>query len=130
MKLKETLFGIFSLGLIAFGIWIVILFNVDPSKADSLSFITFIASLFLWLSSAFTLTEYIIRLRSLKGEMKYAPLHIASRHGIMIALTITLLLSLQYLNVLNFIDAILIIIIIFLSELYFKARPNAKSTQQ
>lgn len=126
-NLRGTLFGIFSLWLCSLGVWIVILFNVDPTKSDILSYITFVASLFLWLSSLHTLIEYFIRIRANKGEMIYAPLPIATRHGVMVALAVSLLIALQFVHILNFLDAILIIIIIAISELYFKGRPqNAK----
>lgn len=126
MKLRAALFSIFSLWLCTLGVWVVILFNVDPNKADTLTMITFVASLFLWVSSILTLIEYFIHIRLNKSEMIYAPLPIASRHGIMVGLTIALLLSLQLLQILNLADAILIIAIIALSELYFKGIHHAK----
>ena len=126
MKLRATLFSIFSLWLCTLGIWIVILFNTDPNKADRLTFIAFVSSLFLWLSSLSTLIEYLIRVRLNKREMIYTPLLISSRHGILIGLTVVLLLSLQLLHILNIIDAILLGVIIALSELYLKGIHHAK----
>ncbi len=128
MKLRGTLFSIFSLWLCTLGIWIVILFNIDPDQADKLTFIAFVASLFLWLSSLHTLIEYFIRIRTNKNAMIFTPLTIASRHGVMTGLTVSLLLALKLLHILNLADAILIIIIIAVSELYFKGKHYDKPT--
>jgi hypothetical protein len=126
MNLRATLFGIFSLWLVALGIWIIILFNTDPDTADKLTYIAFVASLFLWISSLHTLIEYYLRIRANHREQIYTPLPIASRHGIMLGLIPSLLLGLKFLHILNLPDAILIIITICVCELYFKGKQNVK----
>ncbi|MDO8513363.1 MAG: hypothetical protein Q7S37_02575 [bacterium] len=124
MKNKTTLFTIFSISLFAFGIWIVILFNVDPTSADKLSYICFVSSLFLWLSGTLVFIEYFAKKKLSNGQLVHLPIIV--RHSIMITLALTLLLSLKLLRILNSIDAILIIATVSISELYFKARPNGK----
>jgi hypothetical protein len=124
MNLKATLFSIFSFSLFIFGFWIVMLFNIDPLQ-DNFNQIAFLASLFIWLAGAITLTEYFIRAKIANVGYLPAYLPVSTRHGIIISTTIVTLLSLQLLRVLNIFDAILIIGILTSSELYFKARSHA-----
>ena len=123
MNHKATLFGIFSATISSAGIWLVLLFNVDPIKGDVLTHLAFLASLFLWLSGLITLIEYKIR-TTISKEVIFAPLAIAARHGMQVGFIVITLLGLQLLRVLNLFDAILITAIILTSELYFKARIN------
>lgn len=126
MKHKTTLFGIFSLTLFSLGVWIVIFFNINPTKADKIIYIAFLASLFLWVSGIITFIEYLTRIKIAKTELTHLSLNTATRHAVMIAFTLTLLLGLQFLHILNIIDAIIIIVIISTTELYFKGRIHAK----
>ncbi len=125
MNLRKGLFSIFSITLFALGAWVVILFNLNPWQSDSLIFIGFMASLFLWLAGLITLIEFGIRILFGQGEVIYANLPVSSRHGILIALSVILILSLQLLRVLNILEIILIIVVIGISELYFKTRSYA-----
>lgn len=124
MNLKATLFGIFSLTISLLGIWIVILFNVDPAQTDSLTYIAFLASLFLWLAGLITLVEYYLRVLIGKREVIFAHLPQSARHGLLVSLLVTVLLTLQLIRVLNIIEAVMIIILFAISELYFRARFN------
>lgn len=126
MKLQKSLFGIFCITLLSLGILITIFFNVDPTRSDNLTYIAFVASLFLAFWGILTFIEYVIRVRLSKGALVYSHLPVSSRHGLMISLAISLLVSMQFLHIMNIFDSILIILIISLSELYFKARPHAK----
>lgn len=124
MNLKANLFSIFSLSLFSLGAWLVLLFNIDPTKNDLLTQLAFLSSLFLWLSGTITLIEYRIKVKLTNKELVYAPLPIAIRHGLLISLALVIILALQLLRVLNIFDTIIIIAIILTSELYFKARTH------
>lgn len=124
MNLKSTLFGIFTVTLFSLGVWIVILFNVDPNTTDLFTIIAFLASLFLWLMGIATFINFYGNIVYHKREIVYAHLPAAIRHGILISLAIVILLSLQLMRVLNILEAILIVILIVATELYFRARIN------
>jgi hypothetical protein len=122
MKTKTTLFSIFSTSIFAFGIWIVIFFNTDPTKEDVMAKIAFLCSLFLWLAGFLTIVGFFIRRKLSQNEIIHANLPIVIRQGILVSFTITLLLTLQLIRVLNLFDAFLIIAAISSTELFFKTR--------
>lgn len=129
MNLKKTLFSIFSLALVSLGIFIIILFNIDPYKSDRFVHIAFLSSLFLSLAGIWVFTEYLIKIRLNNKELVYSILPSTIRHALLGSAGITLIVGLKMINVLNFLDTLIILIIIAVSELYFKERPHAKQNQ-
>lgn len=121
MNLKATLFSIFSVSIFSLGIWVIILFNIDPTKSDTLTYLAFLASLYLWVSGFYSLIEYNSKYFS-NREIKYTYLPHAIRHGLLISTVLCILLALQLFRVFNIFDTILIIILAIACELYFRAR--------
>lgn len=126
MKLKQTLFSIFALTLLAFGGWITILFNVDPTKADQFVLVALYASIFLFIMGISTFIGFGIRVWLSNREVIYQHLTPAMRQGMLIGFTAVGLLFLQSLRVLSAIDAGAFILAILLLELFFQAKPKPR----
>lgn len=122
MNIKFYLFGIFLGFIFTLGVWILMLFNIDPFQADFLIIATFFATLFLWLWCVSTLIGYYLRVWSGNNEVVFSNLPIASRQGILLALIIVGLLILSTINILTWwIGAIWVLVISFM-ELFFRTR--------
>lgn len=124
MGLKQTLFSIFSVTLLAFGGWLTILFNVDPTKGDRFVFVALYASIFLFVMGIASFIGFGIRVLLSKREVIYQHLVPAVRQGTLIGLACIGLLFLQSLRVLSVVDAAAFIVAIFLLELFFQAKPK------
>jgi hypothetical protein len=122
MNLRVYLFSLFIGFLVAFGVWLLILFNIDPFKTDFLSIAAFYASLFIWLSSLISLINYFVRLWFNNKEVVYANLTTALRQGMLISLIVVGLLILEQLNVLNWWVGGIWSIVVLLTELFFNVR--------
>lgn len=119
---KVYIFCLFIGFVLALGVWILILFNIDPYKADFMSIASFYASLFLWVFCLLSIFGYYLRIWLGNKEVIYANLPVAMRQGVLISLIITGLLILQSLRVLNWWITGIWIMVIIVVELFFRAR--------
>ncbi|EKD56262.1 MAG: hypothetical protein ACD_58C00242G0001 [uncultured bacterium] len=122
MKLKTYLFVIFSMTLLSLGIWLMILFNIDPDSADLITKSAFFSSMFLWLMGIMIFIIFYLRIWVSNKEVIYNNLPIALRHAIFISLVITGLLALNSSNLLNWWDAGMFIVVITMLELLFRQK--------
>lgn len=123
MKLKQALFSLFTITLLAFGGWLTILFNVNPLNADRFMHIALYASLFLFILGIATFIGYGVRVLLSNREVVYAHFPASLRQGTLLAFVLVGLLFLQSLRVLSVIDAAAFILAVFLIELFFRAKP-------
>jgi len=122
MTLKFYIFYIFIGFILSLGVWILVLFNIDPYKADFMSIAAFFCSMFLWLFCLFSLVGYFLRVWSGNKEVVYTNMPIALRQAFLLSLVAIGLLILQSINVLNWWIAGIWILVILITELYFRAR--------
>lgn len=122
MNLKSYLFAIFVGILVALGIWLLIFFNIDPFKADFITIGAFFASLFLWLWGLLALLGFYLKVWLGNKEVIYANLPIALRQTALISLIIVGLLIFQTLRVLTWWVGGILVLVILLLELFFRAR--------
>lgn len=123
MTLKRNLFIIFSGTLLAFGFWLTILFQTDPTYADILTWMAFFAALFIWLSGFLTFIIFYIKVNFYNHEIIYSLLPATARQSSEIALVVVGLMILQTLKVLGWWEGGLFILVIFLIELFFQSKP-------
>lgn len=126
MKLKQTLFSLFSITLLAFGGWLTIIFNVDPTKTDTVMFAILYLSIFLFLTGILTFIGFWARILFSNREIIYHHLPPALRQAALVAFACVGLLFLQSLRVLSAIDAGAFILAILLIELFFRAKPKSR----
>lgn len=124
MKLKNTLFSLFVITLLAFGGFVTILFNIDPYRADNFTLTVFYASIFFFLMGIVTFVGFGWRVMASNREVIYAHLTPSFRQGLLISFAVVGLLFLQSLRVLSWVDGGAFVLAILLLELYFK--PKAK----
>lgn len=122
MNFRSFIFAIITALIFTTSIWILILFNIDPYKADWLSKISFFLSLLIMITCILTLFGYYIRKKILNNELIYSILPVSFRQGILGALIIVGIIILSCINVLNWWIAGIWLLIILLIELFFKTR--------
>lgn len=122
MKLKNTLFSLFVITLLAFGGWVTILFNVDPFRTDSFTFTVFYACIFLFVMGLMTFIGFGLRILASNREVIYAHFTPSFRQGLLVAFAVVGLLFLQSLRVLSWIDGGAFVLAILLLELFFRAK--------
>ncbi len=130
MKLKQSLFSLFTITLLSFGGWLTILFNTDPLDADTLIFVALYASLFLFIMGVASFIGFGIRILLSNREILYAFFGPSVRQGTLIALALTGLLFLQSLRVLSAIDAGAFLLAIGLIELFFRAKRSVPESEE
>ena len=124
MRLRKALFSLFTVTLLAFGGWLTILFNIDPTKNDRLMLTILYASIFLFVMGLLTFIGFGIRVLLSNREVIYAHFVPSFRQAIFIAAGLIGLLFLQSLRVLSPIDAGAFVLAIILLELFFRAKPK------
>ncbi len=122
MTLKKQLFAIFTITLLSLGVWLAILFNTDPNKADLITRCAFFASLFVFLTGLFTFLGFYLRVYFSNREIIYNNFPIALRQSILISLIIVGLLVFSSLHVLTIWVAAIFVLAIILIEFFFKSK--------
>lgn len=130
MKLKKALFSLFTITLLAFGGWLTILFNVDPTKTDQFTLTALYASVFVFLMGVLTFIGFGIRILLSNREVIYAHFAPSLRQAILVAFAAVGLLFLQSLRVLSWIDAAAFVLAVLLLELFFRAKPARTSYRE
>jgi len=99
---------------------LVMIFNVDPFRAEPRTLTYFFISVFFFISSIVALILYLWRI--VRGQKYKAKIYmqVSVRQGILFSTAITGLLLLQSMKSLNWWDGLLLIASLFLIELYFK----------
>lgn len=122
MTLSSYLIGISISTVLCWIAWLLTLFNLDPRTAGALGFLSFFTSLFFALVGTITIIGFYFRLWFSKNEYYYENITISFRQAVLASLSVTGLLVLQALRLLNLFDGILLVLSIILLEFYFLAR--------
>ncbi|PIP51304.1 hypothetical protein COZ61_02135 [Candidatus Berkelbacteria bacterium CG_4_8_14_3_um_filter_33_6] len=123
-KIKYNLFSIFSSTLVAFAIWIYILYNLDPFSVDILAILSFFGSLFFWLSGILTMIMIFVRINFFSKNSINTNISSSIRQATILSILVVGLLGLNSLNVLNTLQAGILVFIAILLEFFIKAIIN------
>jgi hypothetical protein len=115
MTPKQTFYAI-SFAASGLAIWLYIVTQVPANIHDFKIMAIFFVSLTMWLGSIASFGLFRYRVWRSNGEVIFAHIKPAMRQGSIIALTITLLLFLQVINVINWWETLLVIVGAFLFE--------------
>lgn len=126
-KIKYNLFSIFSSTLVAFAIWIYILYNFDPYSNDILTILSFFATLFFWLSGIITMIMIFVRINIFSKKSINSNISVSIRQATILSILIVGLLGLNSLKALNTLQAIILIFIAILLEFFIKGILNDES---
>lgn len=123
MTLKSYLWGMRISAVFSFAAWLLVLWYVDPEKSGAPGKFLFFASTFLFFSGIFILFFTWLR-RRVGEDDQYALVYLGAsfRQGILLAVMAMILLLLQQYRVLTWWDGALVVVGIFLVELYFLTR--------
>jgi hypothetical protein len=92
---------------------------VDPEKAGAVGKLLFYLTLFFSLSGIFNLLLLGIRKRTMGEDTAVLNVGLSFRQGILLAILFSGLLALQSLRFLTWWDGLLLLVVIFVVELYF-----------
>lgn len=119
--IRYIFFSLFCVILFSFAIWLSILMTINPQTTDPVTIATFFGSLFVWLTGF--IAFIIIYFRSSMFKHSSSKLVTESIfHSSFISLAITIILILQALRVLGFLEIGLIILLCILAEIYIYAK--------
>lgn len=122
MKNRKILFYIFAMVLISSGVFVVILFNINPYETDLLNKIAFFASIFFIISGLFTFLGYWVRMKRANFIFQHSFLFSSIRQASLLAFITIGILILSTLRVFNWWDALLLTLSISMLELFFQTR--------
>jgi hypothetical protein len=122
MSLRTYIWGIRIITLISLGACIFVIKSVDPDISGLIGKIIFYLSVFFFLSGLFNLILLGLRKKSIVIENVSANISLSFRQGILLALFCIGLLILQSFRMLVWWDGLLLLLGIFIIELYFVSR--------
>lgn len=117
---QHQIFGAVSISLCALATWVYIVTQVRPNPNDVQIMATFFLTMLIWVGSVLASLIYVVRIRRSNREVIYAHLIPSVRQGFIISATLTLIMFLQYLRVLSWWDALLVVVGAFLFEIAFR----------
>ncbi len=119
MTLKNCLIGLVASTVLCFAAWILILLNVDPAATNWQGFLLFYLSLFFALVSLLTLVGFFIRSKLFSNKPIFTQAGISFRHSVFFSIIAIGTLILQGMKMLNWQNALLLVIGIVILEFYF-----------
>jgi len=119
MKQKNYLLGLALAAIFSWLAWLLVISHINPFSMPTLALVLFFITLFLAISTTFSITGYYLRLWFNKDEIYFYHLTVSMRQGILLATLICLALIFQILRVLTWWDGLLLVTAITLIEFYF-----------
>lgn len=104
--------------------WLLTIMKLDPFESTGLALFFFFLSLFVTLTSLFTLLGFFVRRVVTRNEILYNHFNVSLRQGLLLSLCTLILLTFLLLGVLTWWDGFLVVLIAFLFELYFSYSPR------
>lgn len=122
MKLRLYQFSLYSIIFLSGGLSAFIIFNVNPFESPFWMIILFYLGLFLFWASLFAIIGFYLKVWATNREVIFAHLIPTLRQSILISLIIVGLIFLQQMRVLNWWVALLLMLSVFMIELFFRAK--------
>lgn len=122
MGLRLYLFSLYSIAILAFGLWMLLLFNVNPYSAPSWIIALVYTLLFCFLTGIFAIAGFHLKVRLSNREVIFSHLMPTLRQSALIAFTVIGLIFLFQLKSLNWWIGSLFIISILMLELFFRSK--------
>lgn len=121
-SVKFYLFCLFSITLLALGIFIMVLFNSEPENSDIIVKGTFFSSLFVFFCGILTFIGFYLRVARSNNKMFFSNFIPSLRQATLFSLLIISLLILRSLKLLNWWDVIMLTLCLMLFEMFFQTR--------
>lgn len=120
MGLKLYLFGLYSIMILSFGLWFLLLNNVNPFQAPSWIIALTYLTLFCFLNCLFSIIGFYVKVRMSNREVVFAHLAPTLRQGALVSFLILGSVFLIQVKSFNWWIASLFIISILMLELFFR----------
>ncbi len=112
--------------LVAWGAFLLVLFNVDPYDGGTIGRVLFLGSLFFALFGTLSIVGFLTRARCRKGVPLYWHVLNAFRQALLISLIGVISLTLQALRLLNLWNSVLLLLAATLLEIFFLTRKSRR----
>jgi len=122
MTLQSYLWGLRIGTVISFAAFCAVIFLTDPLDIGNVAFILFYLTFFLVISGLSVLVLTWLRRKMARDMLTLGEIGMAVRQGVLIGIFITVIVGMQQMKVLLWWDALIILGIVFLIELYFLTR--------
>ena len=122
MTLQSYLWGLRIGTVISFAAFCAVIFLTDPLDIGNVAFILFYLTFFLVISGLSVLVLTWLWRKMARGMLTLGEIGMAVRQGVLIGISITVIVGMQQMKVLLWWDALIILGIVFLIELYFLTR--------
>ena len=122
MTLRSYLWGLRIGTVISFGAFCAVIFLTDPIDIGNVAFILFYLTFFLTVFGISVLILTSLWQRMSKDMFTFDEIGMAIRQSILISIFITILVGMQQMKILLWWDALIVMGIVFLVELYFLTR--------
>lgn len=127
--LKRNLFFLFFITIFAILSFILCISNYNPFKIGLVQYVYLYLSVFVAVAGLLSVLFFYVKIIVRKKETIYILFWPAVRQGLIVSFGLTLLLILKGLKLLDLWSGIPILIIIFLSELFFQTKKFNYSTK-
>ncbi|HIP49986.1 MAG TPA: hypothetical protein EYG99_00910 [Candidatus Pacebacteria bacterium] len=122
MTLQSYLWGLRIGTVISFAAFCAVIFLTDPLDIGNVAFILFYLTFFLVISGLSVLVLTWLWRKMARDMLTLGEIGMAVRQGVLIGIFITVIVGMQQMKVLLWWDALIILGIVFLIELYFLTR--------
>ena len=122
MSLSRYVLVMIFATLVAWGAFLLVLFNVDPYDGGVIGRALFLGSLFFALFGTLSIVGFLARARWRKGVPLYWHVLNAFRQALLISLVGVISLTLQALRLLNLWNSVLLLLAATLLEIFFLTR--------
>jgi len=122
MTLQSYLWGLRIGTVISFAAFCAVIFLTDPLDIGNVAFILFYLTFFLVISGLSVLVLTWLWRKMARDMLTLGEIGMAVRQGVLIGIFITVIVGMQQMKVLFWWDALIILGIVFLIELYFLTR--------
>lgn len=122
MTLQSYLWGLRIGTVISFAAFCAVIFLTDPLDIGNTAFILFYLTFFLAVSGMSVLVLTWLWQRMAKDMLTLGEVGMAVRQGVLIGLLLTTLVGMQQMKLLLWWDALIVLGVVFLIELYFLTR--------
>ena len=122
MTLRSYVWGLRIGTLISFGAFCAVIFLTDPIDIGYVAFILFYVTFFLTISGISVLLLTWLWHKMAKDVVTLGEVGMAVRQGMLLGMSITIIVGMQQAKILLWWDALIVMGVVFLVELYFLTR--------
>ena len=122
MAIRLYLFGLISIFLLSFFLWIILVINVNPYQAPNWIIFLFYFTFFTAASTVFAIANYYLKVWASNREVIFSHFGPSIRQASFMGLIITSCLFFQQIKVLNWWVFSMLVIAVILIELFFRSK--------